>query len=39
MLSPVTGRFGGKIKSTVVKVMYDSAIMSAVQPNHVGSVQ
>lgn len=36
MLLPVTGRTGGKTKRTVVSAMYDSEIMSAVQPNQLG---
>lgn len=36
MLLPVTGRTGGKMNKTVVSVMYDSEMMSAVQPNQLG---
>jgi hypothetical protein len=37
MLLPVTGKTGGKINKTVVSEIYDSDMMSAVQPNQVGS--
>lgn len=37
MLLPVTGRTGGKTNKTVVSDIYDSDMMSAVQPNQLGS--
>lgn len=37
MLLPVTGSTGGKTNKTVVSEIYDSDMMSAVQPNQLGS--
>lgn len=37
MLLPVTGKTGGKTNKTVVSEIYDSDMMSAVQPNQLGS--